>query len=87
MARPIRKNNVARWAVAIATGLATLGFWTGVISAPQPVGASASATQTVQSAPAPLQSQSRFGRQRSAVPSFSQPQVSAPMPRLRTRAS
>ena len=87
MAKPIRKNNVARWGVAVAAGLATLGFWAGIISGPQPVEANAPATPTVQSAPAPLRSQGRFGRQRSAVPSFSQPQVSAPMPRLRTRAS
>ncbi len=87
MARPTRKNTLARWAVGIATGLSTIAFWAGVVNAPQPAQADNGTAQTVQSAPALSRGRSQFGRQGLSTPSFSQPQVSMPTPRFRTRGS
>ncbi len=98
MAAAKRDNTPARWAVVIASGLAALGFWTGIINGPQPAqansnsGANIAMARQSPSASPPFSSTgsssagSSGRRQLGSQTTPSQPST-APTPRFRTRGS
>ncbi len=86
MAAKKRNNGPARWAVLLAGALAAAGFWTGVVTAPQPGQTGVAQAAAAPPAPAASQVQSQNGRQRFISPSIAQSPAFSP-PRLRTRGS
>ncbi len=84
MAVPNRNNRAARWAIALAGLLATAGFWTGIVTGPQP--AQATPIQVAAAQPASPSNQNLSGSQRFSTSAPSVPRVST-APRLRTRGS
>lgn len=88
MASIKRNNRFARWTVILATGLATVGFWSGIVNGPQPV------HNTVASAPTQQTATGSQGITFQQTPAFSSssgfsssPQFSPSPPLFRTRGS
>lgn len=87
MATLKRNNHFARWTVILATGLATFGFWTGIINGPLPAQGAGPGSAAAQQSSTNSQGVGRSLPGFSTSPSFSSPQFSAPPPRFRTRGS
>lgn len=83
-----RDNTSSRWVLGLASGVAAIAFWAGIVNGPQPANANPAPAQAAQSASTPRQFQGRSGSG-SISPSQTRPQPQARVvtPRLRTRGS
>ena len=87
MASVKRNNRFARWTVIVATGLATVGFWAGIVNGPPPLHNTVAAAPPQQTATGSQGITLQQPHALSSPSGFSSPQFSTSPPMFRTRGS